>query len=138
MNNSMIVFLINDSVRAIKGEYEVDGALTMFKTMDPEIRVDDLVVVQSTTRHEMTVVRVKEVDVDVDFDTSAEIKWAVHRIDRAMFDEVLRQEGDAIKAVQQAEKRRKKEELRDSLFKDHQERIKTLELAQSKDDEITE
>lgn len=65
MDNSRIVFLINDQVRAVKAKYEDSGAAEMFKTFDATIQVGDLAVVQSTTRHMMTVVKVTEIDVDV-------------------------------------------------------------------------
>ncbi len=137
MDNSRIVFLINDTVRAVMGKYEENGTPEMFKTMDPSIAVDDLVVVQSGTRHGMTVVKVTATDVDVNFDASNTISWVVQRIDTAAFKNVLSQEGQAISAVQQAELRRKKQELRDTMFKDHEASIAALALT-SQSDPVTE
>jgi hypothetical protein len=136
MNPSKIVFLINESTRAVMGVYEEHQKPTMFKTFDPDIAVNDLVVVESDTRHGMTVVKITAVDVDVNFDESDKVKWVVQRIDTPAFAKTIAQEQAAISAVAQAEQRRKREELRASLFRDHEEKIKTLEI--SKDPSVTE
>jgi hypothetical protein len=138
MNNSTIVFLINDHARAFKAIYEEGGTKTVFKTMDQTIAVDDMVVVQSTTRHEMTVVKVTDVDVEVNFDSSSEVKWAVQKIELTPFETILAQEQEAIEAVQAAERRRKKAELRETMFKDHEESIAALSIADRSDEAITE
>lgn len=128
MDNTRIVFLINDTVRAIKGVYETNGNAETFKTFDDSIRVDDLVVVQSSTRHNMTVVKVTEVDVDVNFDATNPLLWVVQKIDKPAFETVIRQEAEAVAAVQAAELRRKKAALRETMFKDHEESIARLAL----------
>lgn len=134
MNNSTIVLLINDNARAIKATYEDGHAPGIFKTLDQTIAVDDLIVVETNTRHGMTVCKVTEVDVDVDFDATAEVKWIVHRIDASAYNDILEQEKDAIAAVHSAERRRKKEMLRDSLFADHQEKLKALSISHVTED----
>lgn len=139
MNNSTIVFLINDHVRAISAEYEEDGPPEIFKTFDPDISVDDLVVVESGTRHKQTVVKVRAVDIELDFDTSTKVKWVVQRIDQTSYKRALAEETEAITAVQSAERARKRRELRENLFKDHQEQINQLKLANhEEDDGLTE
>jgi hypothetical protein len=138
MKQSLIVFLINDTVRAIKGRYEDGGAETTFKTFDQTIQVDDFVVVQSGTRHGLTVVKVSAVDVDVDLEGSPEIVWAVQKVDMASFAVTLDQERKAISAVQAAEKARKREELRRSLFANHEATIAQLELAHGEAAKLTE
>ena len=128
MDNSRIVFLINDTVRAVMGKYEDTGTPEMFKTFDATIKVDDLAVVESGTRHGMTVIKVISVDVDVNFDATNPLKWIVQKVDKPAFDVVLAQEGQAVAAVQAAELRRKKEELRKTMFKDHEASISALAL----------
>lgn len=137
MNNSTVVFLINDDVRAIKAIYEPTGAAMTFKTMNQSIRVDDYVVVQTNTRHEMTIVKVTEVDVDVDLESSTKMDWVVDTVDLRNFNVVLEQERTAIAAVQSAQKRKKREELRAALFRDNDENIKALALS-SDEDHVTE
>ena len=138
MDNSNIVFLINDNVRAVKGVYEEGHTPALFKTMDPSIRVGDMLVVQSTTRLEITTVKVTEVDVDINFDSNVPIKWAVCKVDMEAFNEVLAQENEAIAAVNSAERKRKKEALRASLFADHEDKIKVLALSSEKGGDVTE
>lgn len=136
MDNSRIVFLINDTVRAVMAKYEDGAAAEMFKTFDPTLAVGDLAVVESTTRHNMTVVKVTAVEVDVNFDASTPLKWIVQKIDKPAFDVVLAQEGQAVAAVQAAELRRKKEELRRTMFKDHEASISALALANHGDSAV--
>ena len=133
MDNSAIVFLINDEARAVYGIYEDDGQKTIFKTLDQAIKVGDFAVVESTTRHNMTVVKITDVDVDVNFETDKSIRWVVQVIDTDRFKETLMQERAAISAVQEAERARKKKELRASLFANHEDKIKALALAKSDD-----
>lgn len=129
MNDSTIVFLINDNVRAIKANYEDGVSPETFKTLDPTIAVDDLVVVQSSTRHCQTVVKVTEIDVDFDIDTTGNINWVVAKIDQTAFSSILEQEGEAIAEVRAAERARKKAELRKSVFDNQEDLVKSLRLA---------
>lgn len=138
MQNSTIVFLINEDVRAIAAIYEKDGPKTLFKTLDPSVEVGDFVVVESSTRHGMTVVEVVEVDVEFNIETQGEMKWIVQAISMNRHEEVLAQEQAAIAAVQSAERARKKRELKAALFADHEDKLKTLALANQSDDEVTE
>ena len=133
MDNSKIVFLINDQVRAVRGIYEEASILNqpkhVFKTLDQDLAVGDIAVVETTTRHGFTVVKLIEVDIDLNFDDPAETKWVVAGVNMDAFALVKKQEAAAISAVQQAELRRKKAELRATMFKDHEESIATLALA---------
>lgn len=138
MDNSKIIFLINDDVRAIQGKYEEHGKVETFKTLDPTISVGDLAVVESTTRYDVTTVKIVAVDIDVNFDDGTPLKWALQRIDKEGFDQTIALEAEAITAVQAAERRRKKAELRATLFKDHEASINSLKLANHSDDPITE
>ena len=133
MKQSLIVFLINDSVRAIKGRYEDGGSETTFKTLDQDINVDDFVIVQTGTRYGMTVVKVTAVDIDVDLESNTDMLWAIQKVDRAAFDVTLEQESKAIAAVNAAEKARKRDELRKSLFANHEATISALEIANHAD-----
>jgi hypothetical protein len=133
MNYSTAIFLINDSTRLMKCEYDPDKPhnTQYFKTLDQTIEEGDFVIVQSSTRHEMTVVKVVGEDEDVDFDSNTRIDWIIGRIDLQDFKDLKRQEQEAIDAIKKAEKRRKRDELRAALFKDHEESIKELDLAKA-------
>lgn len=125
MNYSTAIFLVNDTVRAVLVTYETDapnGPPTapreMFKTLDHSIRVDDLVIVPTTTRHMMTVCKVVEVDVEVDFDNPKKVDWIVDKIDRDDFADILAKEETAVQAIKSAEARKKREELAKNLLAD--------------------
>lgn len=133
MDNSKIVFLINDQVRAVRAIYEEEAQTNqkkhVFKTLDQELAVDDLAIVETSTRHGYAVVKIVEADIDVNFDDPIELKWVVQRLDQSVYAGIKKQEAAAISAVQQAELRRKKAELRATMFKDHEESIAQLALA---------
>ena len=131
MNYSTAVFLINHNIRAVVGTYEAgdNAPRTTFKTLDPSLKEGDFVVVPTTTRHNMTVVKIVAVDVDVDFDNSSAMQWVICKINQAPYNDVLAQEASAINAIKSAETRRKRDELRDALLKDQAEIIKALPIA---------
>jgi len=130
MNYSTAVFLINKHARAIVATYEADdkATRTTFKTLDPSIKEGDYVIVETDTRHKMTVCKVVETDVDFDFDTPAKMSWVIGKVDRAVFDLTLQQEQSAIAAIKSAELRKKREDLKKSMFADHMESIKALPI----------
>jgi hypothetical protein len=119
-NQSTAVFLINDSTRAIIAIYEAGekATKTMFKTFDQSIDVDDLIVVPTGTRHGMTVCKVIEVDVDVDFNSQTPVDWVISRVDTTEYDDVIRREKEALKAIRSAELNRERARLKDALLAD--------------------
>ena len=133
MNYSTAVFLINDSVRCIAATYEESGKETLFKTLDAAIQVDDLVIVPTDTRHKMTVVKVTRVDVDVDLDASAHMDWIVDAVDDDGFKKVIDMEKAAIETIKSAEKRKKRDDMREAIFRDREEMLKGLQLTDLSD-----
>lgn len=131
MNNSTAVFLINDRVRAVYGTYEAgdNAGKTLFKTFDSAVKVGDFAIVPTGTRHNMTVVKVTDVDVDFDIDTSVKMEWIIGRIDLTAYEQTLAQEGAAIQMIQSAEKRKKREELKKAIFADQEGAIAALPIA---------
>lgn len=133
MNYSTAIFLISDKARAVMVSYETDdngkpASTTLFKTLNQEIKKGDYVVVETDTRHHMTVCRVEDVDVEPDFDSAKEVKWIIGTVSRADFDDLKAQEEDAITRIKKAEKRKKREELRASLLADAADEIKALPI----------
>ena len=130
MNYSRSIFLISDDVRAVNVTYEDEEAAprTMFKTFNPEIKVDDYVVVPTDTRHRMTVCKVVDVDVEPDLESASDMKWIVGIVDRADFESIRQQEEEAITKIKGAEKRRKRAELREALLADAEDEIKSLPI----------
>ena len=136
MNYSRAIFLISDEVRAVNVTYEddEDAPHTMFKTLDPNIAVDDYVVVPTNTRHRMTVCKVAETDVEPDLEASSDLQWIIGIVNRADFEDIKRQETEAITKIKSAEKRRKREELRKALLADAEDDIKALPIYTASDE----
>ena len=130
MNYSTAVFLINKHVRAILCTYEAEekASRTMFKTLDDTIRVGDFVTVPTDTRHKMTVCKVVECDVDVDFDSGTQVAWIIGKVDRSAHERTLAEEAQAVQAIKSAETQRKREELRKSMMGNHVETLKALPI----------
>lgn len=133
MHNSMKIFLVNDDIRAIKAVYEADdnAKQEVFKTFDESIDVGDYLIVESETRHMMTVVKVVEVDVEVDIESPLKIKWVVEAIDTKNYNTLQREERKMISMIDSAQKNKKREELKAALFAD-QENLKALPIAHMK------
>lgn len=131
MNFSSAVMLFNKNIRAVATIYDLEPLpgngvsktpmRTIYKTLDPAIVVGDLVIIPTDTRYKMSVVKVVETDVEVDYDSPAELKWIIGTIDRLSYDKVLKMEAQAIEMIRSAEKRRKREELAASILKDNPE-----------------
>lgn len=123
-NYSTAVFLINPNVRAVKAIYEaipLSGPMqpeTIFKTFDKSLKKGDLVLVPTQTRHCMTVVKITEVDVEVDPDTSTQIDWIIGLIDTTQYLKTLEQESDAIKIIKSAKATKKRADLAKELLAD--------------------
>lgn len=135
MNYSTAIFLINDQVRAIKVGYDPESTRPLgqddrvLKTLDQTIKKDDYVVVPTGTRHGMTVCKVKEVDINLDLDSPVQIEWAIGKVDKDAFDKLVAEEAVAVDTIKSAETRQKRDALRQALFKDQEEKFKSLALS---------
>ena len=133
MDASKLVFLLREDARLIRAAYEpitaemqtapsaVQPKTYQFKTLDPNISVGDFVVVETGTRHGLTVCKVTEVDLEPDFDDGISLKWAFFSIPVAEIDRIKGLESEAIAVARRAELRKKKEELREAIFRDSEE-----------------
>ena len=117
-NLSLAIFLINKHARAIKASYEAedDAHCDTFKTLDQTIKVGDYVNVETDSRHNMSVFKVREVDIQPDLQSSKQMKWIVGCIDRANFQTIKRQAADAISAIQDAQREKQRRELADAML----------------------
>lgn len=129
MNYSTAIFLVNSAVRTDSVSYEPDtndatgrrgkGPFYTFKTIDAAIQPGEFVTIPTDTRWKMTVARIEEVDLDVDFDSSVEFKWLIGHISTDAYEAILKQEADAIAKIRSAEKRHKQDELKEKLLADN-------------------
>lgn len=116
MNYSTAIFFLDANVRAIRASYDDnESKTTLFKTLDESIKCDDFVVVPTGTRQGMTVCKVKEIDIEVDPDYSAQVEWIVGKIDKERYDSILKQEDVAIQKLKSAEIRKKRAVIQESL-----------------------
>jgi hypothetical protein len=130
MNYSTAVFLINSNVRAVMCTYEAEdnAKRTAFKTLDNKIREGDFVIVPTDTRHKMTICKVVETDVDVDFDSPHNMQWIVGSVEQSTYQKVLAQEAEAIATIKSAEKTKKRNELRAAMLADSNDALKALPI----------
>ena len=120
MNLSTAIMLVNKSVRACKVEYDPEikynnNPIVTYKTLDPDLAKGDYVIVPTSTRHGMTVCKVTEIDVRVDFNSPVEYKWIIGKVDKKAYDDILAQEGIVLDRVAQAEENRIRKELAESM-----------------------
>lgn len=123
MNYSTAIFLINDEVQMVACSYELDhneepNKLYNFKSFDKTLKVGDFVIVPTDTRHNLTVVRVEELDVEPNLETSVQFKWIVGKVDLEDHEALLAQEDNAVAQIKRAEKQRRRRELRESMLAD--------------------
>ena len=127
MNLSKAILLINPNIRVIETQYEVDPPAgspardapkkTLFKTLDPNIKVGDIVLVPTTTRWKASANKVTAVDVQIDdHDSPGELKWLIDRVDTIAYDRSVAMEQEAFTVMRDAEKKRKQAELLKSIM----------------------
>ena len=124
MNRSAIVMLFEENgVRPCQVEYDPDIAKNnnpnkFFKCLDPEIKVGDLVVVTTTTRHGFTIAKVTAIgfaDVPVDFEGHDQWGWIGEKFNRAAFDEVIEKEKKMVGLVSEANANKMRNELKAAM-----------------------
>ena len=128
MNLSRAILLINHNIRVIETQYEVDPPpgsrnavdapkKTLFKTLDPNIKVGDIVLVPTTTRWKASANKVTAVDIQIDdHDAPGELKWLIDRVDTTAYDTSVAMEQEAFVVMRDAEKKRKQAELLKSIL----------------------
>lgn len=120
MNLSTAIMLVNDSVRAVRVEYDPENAKNnnpnvLFKTLDPSLKKDDFVVVPTHTRHGFTVGKVMDIDFRVDFSSATTFGWIAGKVDVEGYKGVLAQEAEVVDRIGKAEENRMRAELRKSM-----------------------
>lgn len=130
MNYSTAVMLINKNIVAIRGKYEEGGNAEVFKTIDNTLKVDDMVVVESATRWGFTTVKVTEINVEVDFDSSTQIGWVVQSISIPDHQKIKDMENTAIELIKKGELRKRREDiLKNTLDASSAGEINNLDIA---------
>lgn len=127
MHDSRKVFLIEESVRCVAATYErpeFKPSSYHFKTFDSSLDIGDYVVVPTdgdTKRHQLTVVRITEVDLEPDLESNIELKWIIGKVDSSAHEQTVEQEKAFIEKSRAAVRRRKRKQLKEDLFEDMEE-----------------
>lgn len=131
-NYSNAIFLLHDKARMMLGIFEADAATgptakrEPFKTFDPTIKEGDLVVVETGTRHNASVVKIAKADVPPNFTSTEQTRWIIGKVDLARYAQFKAMEEEAIEAVKQAELRKERAELKKTMFADYSEELSAL------------
>ena len=136
MNYSIAVFLLNDNCRLCRGIFEADSPdgksfakRELLKTFDPTISVGDIVMVPTGTRHGVSVMKIVEVDTDLDIDTQEDVRWVIGKVDQEYYTMLKKQEEQAIAAIKQAELKKKKKAMMETMAMDYVEDLKALPIS---------
>jgi hypothetical protein len=123
-NYSTAVMLFNDDIKGVLATYEPEtnfptGKTTpkkvFFKTLDKTLKVGDIAVVPSNTRHNFTTVKIVETDVTPDFDSDIEADWIVAKVDIEAHTAILEEEKVFVNEMKKSEAIAKKETLRKNM-----------------------
>lgn len=122
MNPSLYSFLAEPSCRAVRVEYDPDHKLNnnynvcrLYKTLDPTISVDNLVIVPTETRHGFTVCKVVEVDLQVNYNGNDEYRWVLGKVDKAAYDALIDQDKAVKLKIGKIEENKIKRELMEAM-----------------------
>lgn len=127
MNQSAAVMLFEENgVRPCKVEYDPDNGYNnkgaqhthFFKCRDPEVKKDDLVIVQTTTRHGFTVAKVVAIgvaDVPINFEDNTQWLWIAQKFDKAEFDQMLDSEKKLTGMVAEANANKMRNDLKAAM-----------------------
>lgn len=116
MNYSTVAMLVNDEIMAMQVLYEENGKPGIFKTILKDLKVDDIVVVESSTRWGYTTAKVSALNVDVDFDSSDKIGWIVGQVSLPEHEKIKQVEAKAIELVRRGELRKRREDILKNTF----------------------
>lgn len=126
-NKSLAAFLVeNPPVIGVKCSYYKDEEdakrngesfkETLYKTVLHDLEVGERVVVETKTRHCETVMRVTQVDVDPDYDSTKEILWVVGRVDRDLYQQAVHKEQQILEKIKAGEERKKRKEVQEAMY----------------------
>lgn len=118
MNLTTAIMLVNKGVRPVRVLYDPDNPgksynpHQLFKTLDPELKKDDYVIVPTGTRHGFTVAKVVEVGFRVDLSGGIDqFGWVVGKVDTTAYEHILSQEKIVTDRMGEAEENRMRAEL---------------------------
>jgi hypothetical protein len=130
MNKSLAILIANDSARLVPCRFGPKGDVYWYKTLDPSIKVDDLVIVQTDNRYSVAVViDLPAAVIDPTVDNGIVYKWIVAKFDDTAFKLLLAQEQKILDTILNAQLRKKRREIRAEIM-DGDEELKALPLVE--------
>jgi len=121
LNLSAAIMLVRpDAVFPVRVEYDPDNKYNnnptrVFKTVDPSIKKDDLVIVTTTTRHGFTICKVTEVGFPVDFNSAEAWGWIGGKFDKEAFASLIKIEEGVQQRVAKASENKMRKEIMDAM-----------------------
>jgi len=118
MNKTLSMLLVDDSIRMIACQFTPGGKNYYYKSNNPHIKKDDLVIVQAIGHdkpYDTALVKVSEVDVIVDFSETHEYKWIIDVVNFDSFNQVKEVEKTVNEAIKKKEFAHKRSQLREAL-----------------------
>ena len=136
MHDSNRIFLASDTVRAVKGIFETDvnnqptAKREFFKTFNASLKVGDLVNVETSTRHGVSVIKIVEVDVDIDVESNEPTRWIIGKVETAEYEKFRTMEADMVSEMKKAELKAKRDDMRAKVMGRHADILANSEIAQ--------
>lgn len=121
-NFSRLITLFNEDIIVIEAVYESleekpNQQRYQFKTLDHALEVGDLINVPAdTTRHGVTTVKIVEVGVEIDLDSSNELRWVIDKVNLKEHEHIIEEEKKWITAYKKSEDRKRKEEMKKNMI----------------------
>lgn len=124
MNLTAAVMLFEENgVRPCRVEYDPDitrnnSPNKLFKCVDKTVKKDDLVIVQTNTRHGFTIAKVVAIgyaDVPVDFDNAEPWGWVSAKFDSDGFQRIIDTEKNLVGRVAEANANKMRDDLKAAM-----------------------
>lgn len=138
INNTLVVSLFEEKVQFIRVKFNSDDSSSWtYKTLRPDIRIGDLVIVpaknnisgESSNPEEYKLVTVTEINVDIDIYSSVQYKWIVSTVDLAEYRSILARELQLITEINQLKRRKQKSELLNQIREEYGVALDTLKIS---------
>ena len=139
INTNTAIFLVNTKCRGIRLAYEWCDSngkdmkgnsvnTDIFKSMDSAIKVGDLVLGETQSRHKLCVYKVVEVDVEVDLAHSAYIPWICGNVTSDLT-ALKASEEEMIAAIRRKDKEKARADLAKTMLTDYGDVLQNLSIA---------
>lgn len=122
-NKSTVLILLNQellggALHTVRVCYDEGGKNqhTLKKTFISDLKPGEFVIVETNTRHNATVCKVVETDVEVDFDDDTPIGWVFARVDMEALDKLRGEEARILQIIVDAELKERREKLKNTVL----------------------